>query len=475
MAKPRIDSGAVLDGFVIGKAIHRGGMAMLYEASKPGLETSLLVKVPLLFEGEDPAAIVSFEMEQMIMPRLSGPHVPACLGIGDFAVQPFIALERIPSVALPEPRDRMKAEDVAALGHKIACALESIHRQHVVHHDIKPANIMFRPSGECVLIDFGLAHHSKLPDLMAEEFRLPYGTAPYMAPEQILGIRGDKRSDLFALGVLLYYLLTGKEPFGDPQRMSGLKRRLWRDPIPPRQLVPDCPPWLQEIILRCLEVMPADRYSTAAQLAFDLKHPDQVKLTDRASRLHRDPWLAVLRRRFDSGLIKARMVAEYRNDPAPAAIILVAIDLAAQNARLFEMLRATTRRLLDNTPATRVACLNVLKRGRVMLDRGTDDDGENLHVHRLVELKHWAAPLKLGDNAITFHVLESPDPAAAILDFARCEQRRSYHHGRACQFDAPQLARQRLGGSCCTCTMHGHCCSRAHSSSPLSSSPWAGA
>jgi len=112
------------------------------------------------------------------------------------------------------------------------------------------------------------------------------------------------------------------------------------------------------------------------------------------------------------------MLAEHRNDPAPAAIILVAIDLAAQNARLFEMLRATTRRLLDNTPATRVACLNVLKRGRVMLDRGTDDDGENLHVHRLVELKHWAAPLKLGDNAITFHVLESPDPAAAILDFA---------------------------------------------------------
>lgn len=418
MAKPRIENGTDLDGFMIGKLIHKGGMALLYEASKPGIETPLLVKIPLLMEGEDPAAIVSFEMEQMILPRLSGPHVPACFGTSDFALQPFIAMERIPGAAIPEPEGRMKPEDVAAIGHKIACALDSLHRQHVVHHDIKPANIMFRPSGDCVLIDFGLAHHSLLPDLMAEEFRLPYGTAPYMAPEQILGIRGDKRSDIFALGVLLYYLVTGREPFGDPQRMNGLKRRLWRDPTPPRQLAPDCPLWLQEIILRCLEVLPADRYPTAAQLAFDLKHPDQVKLTERSARLHRDPWLTVLRRRFDSGLLKARMLADYRGEPLPAAIILVAIDLAAINSRLSELLRATARRILDNAPGARIACLNVLKRGRIMLDRSTDEDGENVHVHRLVELKHWAEPLKLGDSAVTFHVLESPDPAAAILDFA---------------------------------------------------------
>ncbi len=418
MAKPRVENGAVLDGFVIGDRIHKGGMAMLYEASKPGIDTPLIVKVPLLFEGEDPAAIVSFEMEQMILPRLSGPHVPACFGIGDFAVQPYIAMERIAGAALPEPRDRMPAQEVAVLGHKIACALESLHRQHVVHHDIKPANIMFRSTGECALIDFGLAHHSRLPDLMAEEFRLPYGTAPYMAPEQILGIRGDKRSDLFALGVLLYYLVTGKEPFGDPQRMSGLRRRLWRDPVPPHQLAPDCPPWLQEVILRCLEVMPEDRYSTAGQLAFDLAHPDQVKLTDRATRLHRDPWLTVLRRRFDTGLLKARMLAEHRNDPAPTAIIVVAIDLAETTERLSELLRLTVGRVLDNAPGARLACLNVLKRGRIMLDHGLDEDGHNAHVQRLVELKHWATPLKLGDSAITFHVLEAPDAAAAILDFA---------------------------------------------------------
>jgi len=312
----------------------------------------------------------------------------------------------------------MKAEDVADLAIKIASALDSLHRQHVVHLDIKPANILFRASGECVLVDYGLAHHALLPDLMAEEFRLPYGTAPYMAPEQILGIRGDKRSDLFALGVLMYYLLTGREPFGDPQRMSGLKRRLWRDPHPPRRFAPDCPPWLQETILRCLEVLPANRHASAAQLAFDLRHPDQIPLTARATRLNRDPFFAVLRRKFDAGRLKALMLAELRTQAPPPPIILVTLDLAQSNVRLGEHLRMTARRIFDNAPKARLACLNVLKRGRITLDREVDEHGQNLHVQRLIELKHWAAPLKLGEDCVTFHVLESPDPAAAILDFA---------------------------------------------------------
>ena len=75
-----------------------------------------------------------------------------------------------------------------------------------------------------MLIDYGLAHHRELPDLMQEEFRLPYGTAPYMAPEQVMGIRSDPRSDLFALGALMYFFATGTRPFGDPQKLKGLKQ-----------------------------------------------------------------------------------------------------------------------------------------------------------------------------------------------------------------------------------------------------------
>jgi non-specific serine/threonine protein kinase/protein-serine/threonine kinase len=232
MARTRLEPGETLDGFLIGEPLHVGGMAALWEASHPDHGFPLLVKIPRISEGEDPAAIVSFEMEQMILPRLSGPHVPRFVAAGGFDRQPYLAMERIPGAslvtrlaALPLP-----AGEVAAEGARIADALESLHRQHVVHLDVKPSNILAREGGEAVLVDYGLSHHAQLPDLMEEEFRLPYGTAPYMAPEQVMGVRSDPRSDLFALGVLMYFFATGQRPFGDPQRLSGLKRRLWRGP-----------------------------------------------------------------------------------------------------------------------------------------------------------------------------------------------------------------------------------------------------
>src|SRR5437764_15335080 len=100
MAKSSIVSGAVIDGFIVGERVHVGGMAALWSGSYPGIDVPLLMKVPLASEGEDPAAIVSFEMEQMIMPRLSGPHVPACFGAGDFARQAYVVMERVPGTTL---------------------------------------------------------------------------------------------------------------------------------------------------------------------------------------------------------------------------------------------------------------------------------------------------------------------------------------------------------------------------------------
>jgi serine/threonine protein kinase len=179
----------------------------------------LLMKVPKLGEGADPAAIVSFEMELMIMPRLTGEHVPKFVAAGDLAVQPYIVMELIPGHTLLSrvPDLPLPYDEVAAIGVKVACALDDLHRQHVVHLDVKPGNIMFRPDGAAVMLDFGLSRHDQLPDLMQAEFRLPFGTAPYMAPEQLLGVRQDPRSDVFALGVLLYFFSTGERPFGESE------------------------------------------------------------------------------------------------------------------------------------------------------------------------------------------------------------------------------------------------------------------
>jgi nucleotide-binding universal stress UspA family protein len=411
----------MVDGFVIGELIHERGMSIIRRVTRPDMAMPLLIKVPSLLEGEDPAAIVSFEMELMILPRLVGVHVPKFVAAGEFPDHPYIVMEYIAGYSLLTLLEKLPLPyaEVAAIGVKVATALHDLHCQHVIHLDVKPSNIMIRESGEAALIDFGLAHHDQLPDLMHEQFRVPYGTAPYMAPEQVLGNRRDRRSDLFALGVLLYFFSTGIRPFGDPKGRRALHQRLWRDPVPPRKLRSDYPPWLQEIVLRCLEVDPARRHPTAAQLAFDLYHSDQVKLTARSERLQRDPWSAVIRRRFNPEETPSVLKRAVASQISAAPIVVVAIDLAEGSEALAEALRTTVRRMGEIVPGARFACLNVLKQHRLELDRTLDDEGRNKHLKRLVELKHWAQPLVMDENRVTFHVLEAVDAASAILDYAR--------------------------------------------------------
>ena len=417
----KLRPGMELDGYTLQELAHTGGMARLWVVTHPDHDRPLLMKVPMIGEGDDPAAIVSFEMEQMILPRLSGPHVPRFVANGDFSVHPFIVMERLPGKSLFTRLEGLPLtwQEVASIGVKVATALDALHRQHVVHLDLKPSNILFRESGEAVLVDYGLARHNLLPDLMEEEFRLPYGTAPYMAPEQILRIRSDYRSDLFALGCLLYFFATGERPFGDPQRLKGLKKRLWRDPYPPRTLKRDIPPALQEVILRALEVNPNRRFPTAAQMAAALKDLSQVPLTPRATKMKRDRCTEVIRRRFNPEPIEPPRVKEQAGQLSNAPIVAVAIDLNDSSGDLKEALRLTTQRIIEKTPDARVACINILKINRLALDSTLDHTGQNKHVQRLVELKSWAEALKAPEGAVTYHVLEAVNPADAILDYAR--------------------------------------------------------
>ncbi|MCF3641095.1 bifunctional serine/threonine-protein kinase/universal stress protein [Rhizobium sp. TRM95111] len=421
MANARLEPGDVIDGFRIEDLAHNGGMARIWKVSRPDIDFPILMKVPVIGEGDDPAAIVGFEMEQMILPRLEGPHVPRFVANGDFATLPYIVMECLPGTSLYPEIDRLPLtpEEVAAAGARVATALDSLHRQHVVHLDLKPSNVMFRAGGEAVLIDYGLARHLHLPDLMDEEFRLPYGTAPYMAPEQVLGTRSDFRSDLFALGVMLYFFSTGERPFGDPQRMKGLKRRLWRDPLPPRARNAAIPPALQEVILRCLEVNPAWRYPTAAQLALDLQDLSAVKLTARAEKMTRDPFGTVMRRRFNPVPIETVKPQAAEAQLTNAPIVAVAIDVGSSAPELLEALRGTVTRIIENAPDARIACINVLRINRITIDTSLDEAGRNKHVLRLVELRSWAQELAMPTGGITFHVLEAVSPADAILDYAR--------------------------------------------------------
>jgi serine/threonine protein kinase len=424
----RVDVGMVIDGFRLEEKLHKGGMATLWRVMRVdgndlGKDDGapLLMKIPILGDHNYPAAIVGFEVEQMIMPKLHGIHVPHYVAAGDFTRQPYIVMELIPGKSLRARFDDapLPIDEVVDIGIKVANALHDLHRQNVIHLDIKPSNIMFRESGEAILIDYGLSRHDKLPDLLAEEFRLPMGTGPYISPEQVLHIRNDPRSDLFALGVLMYHLVTGERPLGNPTSVSGLRRRLYRDAIPPRARNPAIPPWLQEIILRCLEVDPNARYDTAAQLALDLQNPEQVQLTERAHKRTSDGFLTTAKRWFHSIGMESAPQQSASHQLTMAPIIVVAIDLASGSEALSESLRVAARRLLQTEPGARLACVTVQKTNRIGMDEYVDKDGRNIHVKHLVGLKHWARPLGIPPEKITYHVLEAPDPAAAIVDYAK--------------------------------------------------------
>lgn len=417
----RLEAGQVVGGFHLEEKLHQGGTAALWRVTRADIALPLLMKTPLLRPGENPITIVGFEVEQMILPRISSLHAPRFIAGGDFEM-PYIVMERIEGQLLDARRDELPLppEEVASIGAKIATALDDLHRQHVIHLDVKPENIILRDSGEATMIDFGFARHDQLPDLLAEEFPGPIGTGPYISPEQLAEDRGDPRSDLYALGVVLYLLATGELPFGEPSTMREWRRRLYRDPPPPRRWRADIPSWLQEVILHCLELDAEARYQTAAQIAFDLQHPDQIVLTERATRTKRAGGALTAVSRW---LERLRLKPEQRRDLAGpverAPIIVAAVDLGAGMEPLAEALRVAVRRILQTEPGARLACVNVLKTAIIGLDQHEDAEGRNLHLQRLVELKHWARPLTSITDRITYHVFERTDPAAAIVEFAR--------------------------------------------------------
>lgn len=422
----KLHAGLKIGEFTLVELLHEGGMSRLWGVSHAQIDVPLLMKLPRIDYGEAVSQVVSFEVERMLMPVIGGVHVPRFFGSGEFEDQPWLVMQQLEGDTLEALLKLVPLAParVAQLGALAAQALDDLHRQHVIHLDVKPGNLLLHvdPTNRqerIVLLDFGLSHHVDLPDLLAEQFDVPMGTSAYIAPEQVLGVRNDPRSDLFALGVTLYQLATGNLPFGTPTSNHGMKRRLYQEPIAPRSLNPAVPRWLQEIILRCLEVDANLRYPTAAQLAFDLLHPEQVALTGRADRRQQGGRLAGWRRWFVSLGSRVEHSEGKSVDASRAPLILVAIDLKQSNPALDEALREMTRRVMQTATDARLACVTVMRVARIGVEPNLDAEGRSRHVKRLIALRHWARSLNLAEQRVTFHVLEGAEAADALIDYAR--------------------------------------------------------
>ena len=283
-----IEVGKILDNrFRITDLVSRSGMASIFKAQDQQTGETVAVKIPFMQFESDPAFYTRFQREESIGKTLKHPYILRILSVEEKS-RPYIVMEFLQGQTLRKVLrsvDRMPVKDALAIASRICEALEYLHGQNVIHRDLKPENIMLCDDGSIRLMDFGIAKAAGLRRLTFSGFSSSLGTPDYMAPEQVKGKRGDARTDIYSLGVMLYEMVTGALPFEGTNPYAIMHARLAGDPIAPRKWNPDLSPQLEEIILHALERQPYDRYPTAAALKIELDNPDAVQVTGRAERL----------------------------------------------------------------------------------------------------------------------------------------------------------------------------------------------
>ena len=408
--------GTKIGRYRVGRLLHEGGMAKLYAVQT---KQPLILKVPKLGPGHPASSMVAFENELRILERLRGPHVPKFVDGGALQRSPYLLMERIEGEELARAAARapVDLDTLRDLGIRLARAVQALHHQNVIHLDLNPNNVRNRADGTMVLIDFGLAHHAALPDLHDAAFGEEEGTTGYISPEQLHHVRTDSRSDVYAIGAILYQLATGHYPFGRPNLLS-LKKRLVAPPVPPRVHRHDLPPWLQEIILRCLETKPEDRYATPKRIAHLLAHPESVPETQRAH-CKKPPgivprlraWVSSIFRKFDED-VPQRPYERLTTSPH----VLVVLDLAHGSEPHQEALRRAVRRMSVSEPKSYFTCVSMLpapdKEGARRRDHTAPD------IACQVMMRNWAQPLHMPRSRIVFQVLPG-EPVATLLGYAR--------------------------------------------------------
>ncbi len=277
-----VEAGTKIDSYRIDAPVARSGMASIFKAVDTRDNRIVALKIPHPDMEADPILFDRFQREAGIGERLNHPGVMRVYG-GEKRSRVYMVMEWCEGRLLREilSEGKLSQDRAIRIAVEILKALEYIHENGVVHRDLKPENIMVDSQDHIKLIDFGIAGDSSARRLTYANFTATLGTADYISPEQVQGKRGDGRSDLYAVGVILYEMLTGKLPFSGPSPVAVMNDRLLNHPKPPTVYNPAISPQLQEVLYRALEREPKNRYGHARDFAHDLQHLDAVGVEER--------------------------------------------------------------------------------------------------------------------------------------------------------------------------------------------------
>ncbi len=277
--------GQSLGRYHILEQLGKGGMATVYKAFDTRLERNVAVKVILPGQQQSAKFIKRFEREAKVLAQLSNPNIVKVLDYGEQDSMPYIIMEYIPAGTLKAKTGRpIPWQQASHLLVPIARALEYAHQQEVIHRDVKPSNILITQSGEPMLSDFGIANMlstQETVDLTGTGVGL--GTPEYMAPEQGMGKTVDARADIYALGIILYELVTGRRPYEADTPMAIMVKKA-TEPLPrPTRFVSDLPATVERVLIKALARDPDNRYRTAGEFALALEKLAQGQLDHEVS------------------------------------------------------------------------------------------------------------------------------------------------------------------------------------------------
>ena len=278
----RFSAGERIDGYEIVSHLGTGGMSEVYLAHSSDQQVVIKIPHPALIG--DPASFSRFQREIEIGRRLQHPSIQRLLGVGYLSSggAPYIITEYVQGESFRVYLDTHKPlalDDATKFARQIAEVLEYCHQQGVIHRDLKPENILVTPRGQVKLMDFGIALLQGARRVTWGSLSSTVGTPDYMAPEQVRGERGDARTDVYAVGVIFYEMVTGEVPFQGDNPLAVMSQRVTSAPRPVRSLRPDVPIPVAAVIERALRREPSDRYPTMAAFIYDLDHPDEVNVT----------------------------------------------------------------------------------------------------------------------------------------------------------------------------------------------------